>query len=247
MLRSRSADPDRAPARAWRDIATPLDRAVYEAAGYGQRDTPGARPALIVIDVTYGFVGRARAPILESIKTYPNSCGEAGWDAVRPIRDVLAAARRAGAPVFFTGGLTGQFESHVGRWREKHPRTLAQPDDAHEIVAELRPVEGEIVVRKTKPSAFHGTPLLDLLIDARADTLVVTGCTTSGCVRATVVDAFSYGFHTIVVEDGVFDRGEIAHAANLFDMDQKYANVMPSALVVEYLDRCAAGSMTEAR
>ncbi len=229
---------ERAPA-SWRGVATARDRAVYAAAGYGRRDTPGDRPALIVIDVTYGFVGRPRLPILESIRTYPNSCGEAGWDAVPRVAEVLAAARRLGAPVFFTGGLTDQFVQHVGRWREKHPRTLTQPADAHEVVAELRPHEDEVIVRKTKPSAFHGTPLVDALVDARRDTLVVTGCTTSGCVRATVVDAFSYGFHTIVVEDGVFDRGEVAHAANLFDMDQKYANVMPSAAVVEYFDRCA--------
>ncbi len=242
MDRSRAAEGDPGRAPSWRDIATALDRAVYAVAGYGERDTPGERPALIVIDVTYGFVGRTRAPILESIRTYPNSCGEAGWDAVAPVAAVLAAARRIGVPVFFTGGLTDRFADHVGRWREKHPRTLAQPADAHEIVAELRPTETEVVIRKTKPSAFHGTPLVDALVDARVDTLVVAGCTTSGCVRATVVDAFSYGFHTIVVEDGVFDRGQVAHAANLFDMDQKYANVTPSARVVEYLGRCAARS-----
>lgn len=242
MESSRATGGDPARARAWREIATPLDRAVYAAAGYGERDTAGDRPALIIIDVTYGFVGRTRQPILESIRTYPNSCGEAGWDAVAPIAAVLKAARRVAAPVFFTGGLTDRFADHVGRWREKHPRTLAQPGDAHEIVAEIRPTETEVVIRKTKPSAFHGTPLVDALVDARVDTLVVAGCTTSGCVRATVVDAFSYGFHTIVLEDGVFDRGEVAHAANLLDMDQKYANVMPSAEVVKYLARCPARS-----
>lgn len=208
---------------------------MYEAAGYGRRDTPGQRPALIVIDVTYGFVGRTRLPILESIATYPNSCGEAGWDAVGPIESVLAAARRAAAPVYFTGGFTEQFARHAGRWREKHPRALAQPNDAHEIVAELRPAEDDIVIRKTKPSAFHGTPLVGALIDAGVDTLIVAGCTTSGCVRATVVDAFSYGFHTIVAEEGVFDRGRLTHAVNLFDMDQKYANVMSAEAVVAYL------------
>ncbi len=219
----------------WRDITPLADRAVYEAAGYGRPDTPGRRPALIVIDVTYGFIGRHRAPILESIATYPNSCGEAGWDALGPITRVLEATRRVGAPVYFTGGVTEHVAGHAGRWREKHPKTLEQPSDAHEIVAELRPAESDVIVRKTKPSAFHGTPLVGSLIDAGVDTLMVAGCTTSGCVRATVVDSFSYGFHTIVVEDGVFDRGRLTHAVNLFDMDQKYANVLPAEAVARYL------------
>lgn len=219
----------------WRDITPPADLAVYEAAGYGRRDTPGRRPALLVIDVTYGFIGRHPAPILESIASYPNSCGRAGWDAIGPIACVLEATRRTGAPVYFTGGVTEHVAVHAGRWREKHPKTLEQPSDAHQIVVELRPAESDVIVRKTKPSAFHGTPLVGSLIDAGVDTLIVAGCTTSGCVRATVVDSFSYGFHTIVVEDGVFDRGQLAHAANLFDMDQKYANVLSAEAVVAYL------------
>ncbi len=220
----------------WRDVIPPTDRAVYDAAGYGGHLAPGGRPALIVIDVTYGFVGRERAPILRSIETYPNSCGEMGWDAVAPISRVIAAARRARAPVYFTAGVDEQFAQHAGRWREKHPRTLLQPDDAHEVVAQLGLADGDVLIRKTKPSAFHGTPLVSSLIDHGIDTLVVTGCTTSGCVRATVVDAFSLGFRAVVVEDGVFDRGQMSHAVNLFDMDQKYANVMRSREVILYLE-----------
>lgn len=230
----------------WREVTPSDDRAVYEAAGYGRRDEPGSHPALIIIDVTYGFVGRVREPILESIATYPNSCGEAGWDAIGPIAEVLDAARRAGAPVYHTAGLAEQFVDHAGRWREKHPRTLAQPGDAHEVVPELRAVSGEVMIRKTKPSAFYGTPLVASLIDRGIDTLIVSGCTTSGCVRATVVDSFSYGFHTVIIEDGVFDRGQLTHAVNLFDMDQKYANVTPSGEVVRYLASTSASDVKRA-
>ncbi|HUY74102.1 MAG TPA: isochorismatase family protein [Candidatus Dormibacteraeota bacterium] len=219
----------------WRDVVPEADLKVYAAAGYGERGKPGRRPAVIVIDVTYGFVGREPKPILESIKDYPNSCGEDGWKALEAIAPVLAAARDAGAPVFYTGGLTEQFALNAGRWREKHPRTLSQPSDAHRIVEELRPGEEDVIVRKTKPSAFFGTPLVSNLVDLGVDTLVVTGCTTSGCVRATVIDSFSYGFHTVVVEDGVFDRGRLSHAVNLFDMEQKYADVLPSSAVAAYL------------
>lgn len=167
------------PSAGWRDAIPPLDRAVYEASGHGRRDLPGRRPALVIIDVAYGFVGRVRAPILESIKTYPNSCGAAGWDAIGPIAAVLSAARGAGAPVYFTGGLTvpEEFAEHRGRWREKHP--VQQPIDAQEIVAELAGVDGDIVIRKTKPSVFHGTPFVGSLIDHGVDTLIVAGCTTS--------------------------------------------------------------------
>lgn len=219
----------------WREIIPAEDLAVYEAAGYGRRSEPGTRPAVLVIDVTYGFVGREPKPLLESIAEYPNSCGQAGWDAVGPIAGVLAAGRGQGAPVYYTAGVTEHAVDHAGMWREKHPKTLEQPADAHQIVAELAPVAGDVLIRKTKPSAFFGTPLVASLIDKGVDTVIVTGCTTSGCVRATTIDAFSFGFATIVVEDGVFDRGRMSHAVNLFDMDQKYANVVGSGQVISYL------------
>jgi len=116
---------------------------------------------------------------------------------------------------------------------------LEQPEDAHDIVDEISPLSSELVLRKTKPSAFHGTPLVSTLVYENVDTLLVIGCTTSGCVRATVVDAFSYGFSVMVVEDAVFDRAELSHAVNLFDMDFKYADVVPSHQALEYLKSVA--------
>jgi nicotinamidase-related amidase len=223
-------------AAGWRSIVGPRDRAVYAAAGYGERVRPGRRPVLLVVDVTYGFIGRERLPILESIERYPNSCGEAGWDALGAIAGLLPAARALGRPVVYSAGFRQLGTPGVGLWAEKHPRASRAPADADEIPAEIAPGPGDIVLPKTKPSLFHGTPLLDLLIRAGADTVVVTGGTTSGCIRATVVDAFSHNLPVVVVEDGVFDRGELSHAVNLFDMDQKYANVMPSDAVLRYLE-----------
>jgi nicotinamidase-related amidase len=139
-------------------------------------------------------------------------------------------------PIYYTAGVTDHAVQHAGRWREKHPRTLEQPGDAQMIPERIAPRNGDVVIRKTKPSVFYGTPLLASLVDRRVDTVIVTGCTTSGCVRATVVDAFSNGFATIVVEDGVFDRGELSHAVNLFDMDQKYADVIDLDQTLAYLD-----------
>lgn len=218
----------------WRDVVPPEDRAVYEAAGYGRRGALGAHPALLVIDATYGFIGREPLPVLESITRYPNSCGQAGWDALPHITRVLEVARLRQVPTYYTAGVT-DFAQHAGRWREKHPKTLEQPSDAQEIPEPIAPREGDIVIPKTKPSPFFGTPLLASLIDRRVDTVLITGCTTSGCVRAAVVDAFSNGFTTAVVEDGVFDRAPFNHAVNLFDMDQKYANVISSDEAIAYL------------
>ena len=220
----------------WRDVIPPEDRAIYDAAGYGRRGRRGTSPALLVIDVTYGFIGRERLPILESIARYPNSCGERGWDAMQRIERLVDLAREASVPIYYTAGVTDHAVAHAGRWREKHPRTLEQPKDAHVIPEPIAPRDGDIVIRKTKPSVFYGTPLLSSLVDQGVDTVIATGCTTSGCVRATIVDAFSNGFATIVVEDAVFDRGELSHAVNLFDMDQKYADVIDTDQALAYLE-----------
>ncbi len=223
----------------WRTVATDQDRAVYEAAGYGRRVVPGSRPMLLVIDVTYGFVGRAREPILDAVKRYPNACGEAAWDAVEAIADLLPAARALGRPVVYSAGFSALGIPGVGLWAEKHPRASDAPADANDIVARIAPEANDLVLMKTKPSLFHGTPLVDLLVREGADTLVVTGGTTSGCIRATVVDAFSYNYPVLVVEEGVFDRGEVSHAVNLFDLDQKYANVVSAAEARAYIESAA--------
>jgi nicotinamidase-related amidase len=229
----------------WRTVATERDRAIYEEAGYGRRVVPGNRPMLLVIDVTYGFVGRERLPILEAIGRYPNACGEAGWDAVGAIARLLPVARALGRPVVYSAGFSALGSLGVGLWAQKHPRASDAPGDANEIVAEIAPGPADLVLPKTKPSLFHGTPLLDLLVREGADTLVVTGGTTSGCVRATVVDAFSYNYPVLVVEDAVFDRGALSHAVNLFDMDQKYANVITSEAALAVLGELAGGKPSD--
>jgi maleamate amidohydrolase len=243
---------EEAPLRAgdWRSVIGERDRTIYEAAGYGARGIPGRRPMMLVIDVTYGFVGREREPILESIKRYPNSCGEAGWDAVEAIARILQPVRALGRPVVYSTGFTELGTRGQGLWSQKHPRAVREvPPDSNMIPEEITPGPNDIVLPKTKPSLFHGTPLVDLLIRERTDTLIVTGGTTSGCVRATVIDAFSHNIPVLVVEDGVFDRGELSHAVNLFDMDQKYANVTSSQAVLDYVSDLteAGGSPGERR
>ena len=120
--------------------------------------------------------------------------------------------------------------------------TLTERADAGQIVPELTPLPSEAVLRKTQPSAFFGTGYAEQLRKLGVDTLIVTGCTTSGCVRATVVDAMSYDFRTIVARDCVGDRSLEAHAANLFDMEQKYADLIDSEAIMAMLSRTVAAA-----
>ena len=217
---------------------TDLDREVYKKAGFGHRSGFGTRPGILIIDVQYRTCGDSPKPILQAIDEYKTSCGEAGWAAVKVIEKLLAAARPRGVPVLYPV-VERKDRFDTGRWKDKVPTIADTPsyigDRGTEIIEEVAPQPGDVVVSKRYASAFFGTPLMTYLNDLDVDTVIVTGATTSGCVRASVADAFSYGFKTVVVEDGVFDRGEVSHAINLFDMDQKYADVLPSERVIEYL------------
>ena len=230
----------------WDDVITERDSQVYAKSGYGGRVGPGKKPAVIVIDVTTAFVGDRPEPILKSIERFPNSCGEAGWKAVGNISKLLDVARAKGVPVFYSASATlNQFS--VGRWREKHGRAIeeanAQMVTPEHIPKEISPRKGDIVIAKLRPSVFFGTPLASHLVSLGVDTLIATGCTTSGCVRATVIDSFSYTFRTLVVEECVFDRGETSHKVNLFDMHQKYADVVSLRSALEYLQSVAPNNV----
>ena len=103
------------------------------------------------------------------------------------------------------------------------PAIMTIAERGYDFVAEIAPQPGDVLIPKKHPSAFFATPLASHLIDLQADTLVVTGCTTSGCVRGSVVDAFAFNFRVLVAEDAVYDRSRVSHAVNLFDMSEKYA------------------------
>jgi len=228
--------------RVWDKYLTETDRAVHEASGYGARGGFGARPAVIVVDVNYAFVGGSDAPILESIKRWRNSCGHAGWQAIPHIQALVSAARASHIPVFFSTGKDRRpddFDS--GAWAFKNTRNCedvqATVDDVrgNDIVDEIAPAPHEFLIEKLKPSVFHGTPLLGYLVDLGVDTLLVCGTTTSGCVRATVIDGFNQNYHIAVVEECTFDRFECSHAVNLFDMNAKYADVVSIDDATRYL------------
>jgi maleamate amidohydrolase len=200
----------------------------YELAGFGKPIGFGVRPALLIIDVQYRTVGTERAPFEDAVAEFPTSCGEVGWDAVDRIVELLEEFRAAGWPVLYPH--VAPKESYdAGRLGAKVPGIMSIPAHGYDFVKEVAPVEGDILLPKRHPSAFFGTPLASYLIDAGADSLVITGCTTSGCVRSSVADAFSYNFKVAVPADAVYDRSPVVHEANLFDMAQKYADVTTTA------------------
>ncbi len=226
----------------WDEVISERDRHVYATAGYGRPQGLGERPALLVIDMTYAFTGDRREPVLEAARRWPNSCGEEAFDAIDQIGRLLDAARSASVPVIYTRGEYTPGGPEAGRWAAKMARMFESPPDAavsgDEIVHEIAPQPGDLVIKKDKPSAFFGTPLVSYLVDRGIDSLLVTGCTTSGCVRASVIDGFSYNYRIAVVEQAVFDRGEVTHKINLFDMNSKYADVIDVDAALAYLRGC---------
>lgn len=225
----------------WDDILTARDKEVFALSGFGKRAGFGQRPALLIIDVNYNFVGDKPEPILESVKRFRTSCGEEGWDSVHKIQELLTEVRKKHIPTFYTTAEENRANSTVliGGWAAKSSRTTEDMTDtwekANQIVDDIAPQRGDVIVHKQKPSAFFGTPLMSMLTEVHADTLLVTGTTTSGCVRASVIDAFSYNLKVSVVEECTFDRGQASHKINLFDMAMKYADVISLKDTVEYI------------
>jgi maleamate amidohydrolase len=229
----------------WDGVISERDRRVYATAGYGQPQGLGKHPALLVIDVTYAFTGDRREPVLDAAMRWPNSCGEDAFAAVDQIARLLEAARSAKVPVIYTRGEFTPGGPEAGRWAAKMVRMFEGPPDAavsgDAIVREIAPQPGDIVIKKDKPSAFFGTPLVSYLVERGIDSLIVAGCTTSGCVRASVIDGFSYNYRIAVVQQAVFDRGEVTHKVNLFDMHSKYADVIDVDAVLGYLRGLGTG------
>ena len=234
--------------RIWDKFLTAEDKAVFAASGYGAPGGFGKRPAILVIDVSYNFCGDRPEPILESIKRWPNSCGDRAWLGVAAIRRLIEAARTKGLPIIYTTNAyrpdrwdLGIFRSKNARVQEWSSGTAASNLDGDAIVAEIAPGPSDILVLKQMPSAFHGTRLQSYLTFLNCDSVIVTGTTTSGCVRASVIDAFSQNFRVIVAEECCFDRSHASHAINLCDMNAKYADVIGTAEVISYIETLPAG------
>lgn len=228
--------------RIWDKFLTDRDKAVFAASGYGARGGFGKRPALVVIDCSWAFCGEQSEPILESIKKWRNSCGEDAWTAMEYMVPLIAAAHARGIPVIYTTGVRRDDNWDAGSWGWKNSRNVEDVSapatnlDGNEIITPIAPGPRDIVIYKQKPSAFFGTNMAAYLTLLGCDSVVMTGTTTSGCVRASVLDAFSLNYRVAVAEECCFDRSQASHAINLCDMNAKYADVLKTAEVISFFN-----------
>ncbi|SFL31356.1 N-carbamoylsarcosine amidohydrolase [Geodermatophilus ruber] len=206
-------------------------RAEFRDKGFGRRVGFGQRPALLVVDLITGFTD-LRSPLAGQLEPQ-----------LEATNALLAPARAAGIPVIFSTVAYDAELQEAGIWIRKIPANswLVEGSEWVEVDKRLDQRPDEMTLVKKYASCFFGTDLAARLISRRVDTLIITGCTTSGCVRATAVDACSYGFHTIVVEEAVGDRAALPHAASLFDIDAKYGDVVGLEEAVGHLRGLTAG------
>jgi nicotinamidase-related amidase len=234
-------------ARVWDPFLTEQDKASlhdreHQIWGYGDR------PALVLIDLYRWVFGEKKLPLLEAVKEWPGSCGPQAWDAIPHIQRLLKASRAAGIPIVHVTGLHPD-DSGIAGWSDnpKRARHVERADPAmadkvrrrFDIMPEVGPIPGEAVIRKAAPSGFFGTLLNSHLRNHDVDGIILCGESTSGCVRASVVEGRSHRFKITVVEECVFDRHQAPHAINLFDMHQKYADVLGIDEVVAHLETLA--------
>lgn len=210
----------------------PAHFAPYDPDLLGARGGFGCRPAILVVDLINGFTDPAYPPAAELDEVVANT------------RALLDIARELGHPVIFTAVAFSSDGVEGSVWRRKMPALdcLRESTPAVEVDARLGRRPGEPVVVKRAASAFFGTGLATILTSAGVDSVMLTGATTSGCVRASVIDSCSAGFPTVVPASCVGDRHPGAHEANLFDIDAKYADVVDHETAVEQLSRASTPS-----
>ena len=223
------------------EVLSDDEREIIRRSGYGKTRGLGTRPCLLVIDAQYYYVG-AKAPIMEQIDRWPSGCGDKAWKAVPKIGNLLSTARRKKIPVVYTRQvqpsihIREKFDS-LGAKIERPPEDYVQGAKGIQIIDELAPAEGDLVIDKSYASAFYATPLVGYLIKLGIDSVLAMGGSTSGCVRASAIDAAARNYNVAVVMDCVFDRIEIFHRATLLDLWMKYTDIFTFAEATDYLDR----------
>ena len=216
----------------WKDVIPEADLKLYS--NWRRETFVGPRPAMLAIDLyDLAYRGGPHSPY-ELNDRYPNTCGIFAHRAIEPTRQLFAAARRAGIPVFFCTQETRPNNRPRGAVSTRSQRP--NPADGYAIYKEFTVEPNDVLITKQRASAFQGTPLFSHLSLLGVQSLIVCGESTSGCVRASVVDAYSNGFHVSLVEECTFDRAELTHKVNLFDLHHKYVDVMHLDEVVAHLD-----------
>ena len=217
----------------WSERMSSQDAAALAAYSSSKKVVPSAEsPVLLVIDVVESFVG-PNSPILQAQGYSRKACGERAWAAVPGIIALVSAFRELDLPIVFTRA--DSLQQHIGPATQR-PDAALDASLSNEFIADACPAPGDVVLPKVKASAFFGTPMNTYLTKHRRRTLVLTGCTTSGCIRATAVDGASNGYDVLVADDGVFDRSALSHDVALIDIDAKYGSVLPSSDIMALLN-----------
>jgi nicotinamidase-related amidase len=220
----------------WKDVITPDVLEIYSA--YRRKLFVGASPALLAVDLYEVVYRGGPRPPAELAKIHPSSCGEYAYAAIEPTKRLFAAARAAGLPVFYsTSDVRPESRPSLVTATKRNKPPVDAADFA--IRPDFRPQPQDVVITKQRASMFFGTPLIAHLTQFGVQTLIICGESTSGCVRATAVDAYSHGFHVVLVEECCFDRSILSHKVNLFDMHHKYVDVMHVDEVVAHLSGIA--------
>ena len=218
----------------WKDIVNDEILEIYEA--YHRKTYVGKNPAVLAIDLYNKAYEGGNKPVREVNRQYSGSCGENAWKAIEPTQKLFAAARKAGVPVIYS---TRHVDTRGVHSTNRNMGRETPKSDMYDIKAELAPQPGELVIYKERASAFFGTPLVAHLRQMGVDSLIICGESTSGCVRASTVDGYSYGFHNTLVEECTYDRSMLSHKVNLFDLHHKYADVMHVDEVIAHLEGLA--------
>lgn len=221
----------------WEDALTNVDRIVIEKGGYGKKRGIGKKPLLVIIDTQHNYVG-ADKPIEDQLGEWPSGGGEKAWIAIRKIGELKGLADRNNIPTLYTRNVqkkTTNFDSFAVKAKRDNTKYIDGTPES-QIVKEIEPSERDLVVDKSYASAFFGTPLISYLIKMGIDSLIIVGGSTSGCVRATAVDAVTRNFNVAVVEDAVYDRIELSHKAGLLDLWMKYCDVVSSEEITKYFE-----------
>ena len=219
----------------WKDIVDAEMLEIYEP--YRRTVRVGRNPAVLAIDLYNKVYRGGSRPVREVNRRYSGSCGEHAWNALEPTVKLFAAARGAGIPVIYTTR-----HADTDGIQSTNRRKSRETEELYGIKQELAPLPGDLVIYKERASGFFGTPLIAHLRKVGAESLIICGESTSGCVRASTVDAYSYGFHSVVVEECTYDRSPLNHKVNLFDLHHKYADVMHVDEVIAHLDALARRS-----
>lgn len=211
----------------WEDLLTEVDKIVIEKGHYGQPRGFGKKPLLLIIDLQPNYIG-ADEPIEEQLDRWPSGGGAESWAGVRKILSLRDVARECGVPIFYTRNVqntTNVFDSFATKTKRDHSKYIDGAPEA-DLLDCVKPLPTEMIIPKSYASAFYGTPLQSYLVKLGIYTIIIVGGSTSGCCRATAVDAVTRNYNLGYVEDCLFDRITLSHKAALLDVWMKYGDVV---------------------